>query len=76
MAHKVVHGALVHGKLAHESGLELAGFELDDYEATKSKMVKEQVDIEVIAANLQVDLPSHEGEVLSELEQELLDVIS
>jgi len=56
------------------SGLNLPAFLNDDVGA-ELEMVEEQVDEEVVAAHLQVDLRSHVSEPGVEFEEEVGDVI-
>jgi len=56
-------------------GLEVAGLELDDHVGAELQVVEEQVEVEVLAADLEVDLAADEGEAGAELEQEAGDVV-
>ncbi len=55
-------------------GLELPDLQLDDDIAAQHELVEQQVNEEVLAADLQVPLASHDGEALSHLQQESLHV--
>src|SRR5690606_11005954 len=61
--------------LADEAGLERRGLELDDDVAAQLQVIEQQVDVEVVVAELEVHLPAHEGEAAAEFEQEALDVV-
>jgi hypothetical protein len=56
-------------------GPELASLELDDHVAAQPQVVEEQIEIEVLAADLEMNLPADEGEASSELEEKLRDVL-
>src|SRR5262249_59038057 len=43
--------------------------------AAELQMVEEEIDVEVLASDVEVNLPADEGEANTELEEELLDVI-
>ena len=38
-------------------------------------MVKEQVDVKILVADIHVDLPAHEGEADTQFQQKALDVV-
>ena len=52
------------------------GFQVDDDEAAEPQVVEKQVDVEVVAIDLQVHLAPDKGEAHPELQQEALDVIA
>ena len=57
------------------SGLELTGLELDDGIPQLLDVEEQQVSIEVLATDVEVDLPSHEGESWAELPQRVDDPV-
>jgi hypothetical protein len=63
----VVHQGDVEVELAGVLGLELPGFEFDDVVAQLLDVEEEQVDVEVIPANIKVHSPTDERESRTEL---------
>jgi hypothetical protein len=62
--------AQVEVELAGMLGPEVAGLELDDDVAAEVGVVEQQVEVEVLTADLEMDLAADEREAGSELEQE------
>ena len=62
-------------ELTEVSGPELANLELDHNEAVVPLVVEEQVEVEVVAVDVEVDLSSDEREAVTEGEHELDDPI-
>ena len=60
--------------LAGILGLELAFLQVDDDEAAQPQMVEQQVDVEVVVADVEMDLPADEGEPLPQFEQEAFQI--
>ena len=58
----------VEPELAGVLGLEAAYFQLDHHEAGLSPVEEQQVDVEVVAVDLEVVLTADEGEAVAELE--------
>lgn len=56
-------------------GFELAGLELDDEVPQLLDVEEQQVGIEVLATDVEVDLPSHEGESWAEFPQRIDDPV-
>jgi hypothetical protein len=75
VAQEIVHGGAVEIELADIAGLEGAGFQLDDDVAAQTQVVEQQVEIEVIATDLQMNTPADKGETCPQLQQEALDVV-
>src|ERR1041384_6371205 len=65
-----VDGGEIEAELAGVLGLELAGLELDHDVRVELQVIEEQVDVEVLAAYLEVNLAADEGEAGTELEEE------
>ena len=74
VAQPVVHHVAVEVHLAGVLGLEGAFLQVDDHEAAQAQVVEQQVDVEVLLADVEVILPPDEGEALAEFQQELLQV--
>ena len=53
--------------------LEWPRLQIDGDQAAQLAVVEEQVDVEILAADLEMMLAGDEGEVLAELEQQILD---
>jgi predicted glycosyl hydrolase (DUF1957 family) len=70
----VVHDVEVEVHLSGVFGFEAADFQIDDNEAAKAEVVKEEVDVEIVVANIQMDLPAHVCEAGAEFYQEVLKV--
>jgi len=75
MAHLVVDGGEVEGHLPGELGLEGHRLQVDHHVAAELQVVEEEIDVEVLAPDVEVNLPADEGEAYTELEEKLLDVV-
>ena len=62
-------------QLADEGRIERHGLQFDDDVAAKLEVVEEQVDVEVLVADLEQHLPAHEREAGAQLQEEALNVI-
>ena len=65
-----INGGHVEAELADVLGLELPGLDLDDDVAMQLGVVEEQVEEEVVAADLKVHLPSDVGEAGAQLNED------
>lgn len=74
MLESVVDDVAVEVQLAGVLGLELALLQVDDDERAQPQVVEQQVDVEILVADVEAVLPADEGEALAELEQELLQM--
>ncbi len=74
VAQPVIHDVAVEVHLAGVLGLEGAFLEVDHDEAAEAEMIEEQVEVEIIVADIEAVLPADEGEALAEFEQEFLEV--
>ena len=70
-----VHDAEVEIQLPSVFGFEGAGLEFHHHVAAQLEVIEEQVDEEIVAANLDMYLPTDEGEPRAEFDQELGDVL-
>src|SRR5450432_2570785 len=70
-----IRGGQVEVHLAGVLRLELAGVELDNDEAAEPQVEEEEVDVEVLASDLEVHLAAHEREADAELEEEVAHVL-
>ena len=80
--HLGIHGGQVEAQLAEVLRLEFPGLQFDHHVATQLQVVKEQVEGRVsarrysrLAAHIQQDLPTNEGESRAQLQQEIRDVL-
>jgi hypothetical protein len=73
VAQTLIDDAAIEIHLARVLGLERPAFEVHDHEAAEAQVVKEEVEIEVVAANVKMILASNEGEALAEFEDEFFD---
>lgn len=71
-AQVLIDPADVEAELADVFGGEGADLELDDDEAGLGPVEEEQVDVEVVAADLELLLPADEGGAVTEFEEEVL----
>lgn len=74
MAQEVVHGREVEVHLAGVLGPEVGHLQVDHDEAAQAQVVEEEVEVEVLAAHLQVVLAADKGEAHPQLEHEVLEV--
>ncbi len=74
MLQQVIDHGQVEVELTDEGRLERHGLQLDDDEAPQLQVIEEQVDPEVLVADLERDLATDEREAGSQLQQEPLDV--
>jgi hypothetical protein len=74
VALEVIDGGEVEVHLAGELRLQGPDLEVDDQEAPQFQMVKQQVDVKILAADFEVDVFADESEADSALQQELADV--
>jgi hypothetical protein len=74
MPQQVVGGGEIEVQLTHERRVEWHGLEFDDHVAAQRQVVEEQIEVEVLLADLQVDLSPDKSEARAKLEQELLHV--
>lgn len=72
----VIDGGQVEVHLACVLRLERAGLQIDDNEAPEFEVIEEEVDLVVLAGDLQPVLTANEGEARSQFEEELLDVLN
>jgi hypothetical protein len=75
VAEQIVGRRQVEVELADERRIERDRLELDDDEAAKLQVIEEEVEVEVLFANLQVDPAADEREAGAQLEEEPLDVV-
>ena len=76
MSEQIVRGREVQVELAHERRVEGYSLELDNHVSAELQVVEEQVDVEVMPADLEQYLAAHERTAGSELEQEALDLVN
>ena len=74
MLEEVIDGGEVKVHLAEMFRCETARLELDDDMAAETGVVEEQIEEEVLVADLEVDLASDEGEAGAEFKEEVLDM--
>ena len=72
--HDSVHGREVEIELTDVLRLELAGFEFDHHIATQSEMIKEQIQIKIIAADIQMILVTEESKSRPQLQKQPRDL--
>src|SRR5262245_30143301 len=70
MAQLIVDGGQIEVHLAGKFRLEVLDLQLDDDEAPEPQVIEQQVEIIVLAADVEVILAADEGEALAELEDE------
>ena len=70
-----IHGRKVEVKLPCVFRLELAGLQLDHHIAAEVEVIEQQVDVEVIAAYVEVVLVAEERKAGSQLQQELCHIL-
>ena len=75
MTEQVVDRREVEVHLARELGLEWYRFQVDYHERPEFEVVKEEIDVEIAATDLQVHLAADEGKADTEFQEELADVI-
>jgi hypothetical protein len=75
MAKQVLGRGEVEVQLPHEGGIEGNGLELDNDMAAQLEMIEEQVEVELLAADLETHLSADEREPTAQFEQEALNVI-
>ena len=74
MLHQIVYGRKIEIHLPGIFGRELLHLQVDDNKAAQLEMVKQQVEIKVVLAYHEMDLPTYKREAGPQFEQKLLDV--
>ena len=75
MPEEVIDGGEIKVHLAGVFGSELVHLEINNNEASKSEVVKEEIDKEILAFNFEWVLTSNKGEADAELQKKLLEML-
>jgi hypothetical protein len=75
MAEEIVDGGEVEIDLADEGGIEGDCFQFDDHVAAKLEMIEQQIEVVVVAADLEMHLPADKCEAAAELDQKALKLV-
>ncbi len=74
VAQLVVHHATIEVHLSGIFGFEIAAFEIDYHVAAQLEVIEEQVDVEILLADVEVVLSSDKGEALAQLQQKFFQM--
>ena len=75
MAQQIINGRQVKVHLARVLRLEVVDLEIDDDEAAQAQVIEEEIEVEVLVADLEVILAADKGEAPAELKEKRTEIV-